>query len=87
MLYDNGALNVNVHVYVHVHVLQYNVNILFQLHSTFHCRVKGPQIMTSISVIIVHGFWPKTENVDFGQKGYLMKGHLKRNRMAQISAS
>ena len=35
----------------------------------------------------VHGFWPKSENFDFGQKGYHMKGHLKRNRLAQISAS
>ena len=36
---------------------------------------------------VVHGFWPKSENFDFGKKGYHMKGHLKRNRMTQISAS
>ena len=35
-------------------------------------------------LIIVHGFWLK---IDFGQKAYHMKGHLKRNRMTQISAS
>ena len=29
----------------------------------------------------------KSENFDFGQKGNHMKEHLKRNRMAQISAS
>ena len=39
------------------------------------------------STKMVHGFCPKTENFDFGQKGYHMKGHLKRNRMAQISDS
>ena len=42
--------------------------------------------MTIISVI-VHGFWPKSEKFDFGQKGYDMKEHLKRNKMMQISAS
>ena len=36
---------------------------------------------------IVHGFWPETEKFDFSpKKGYHMKGHLKRSRMAQISA-
>ena len=29
---------------------------------------------------------PKSDQTDFGQKGYHMKGHLKRNRMTQISA-
>ena len=38
-------------------------------------------------VFIVHGFWPESENFDLGQKGYHMKGHHKRNRMTQISAS
>ena len=62
----------------------------FQLHSTFHCRVKGPQKMTLIPVKTPYyspWFLAKTENLDFGQKGYHMKGHLKRNTMAQISAS
>ena len=36
---------------------------------------------------IVHGFWSKTENFDFGQKGYHMKEHLKESIMVQISAS
>ena len=36
---------------------------------------------------IVHGFWPEIENFDFCQKGYHMKGHLKRNRVVLISAS
>ena len=37
---------------------------------------------------IVHGFWPKIEYFDFGKKnGCHLKGHLKRSRMAQISAS
>ena len=36
---------------------------------------------------IVHAFWPESEIVNFGQKGYHMKGHLKRSRMVQISAS
>ena len=35
----------------------------------------------------VHGFWPESENFDFGQKGYHIKEHLKRNRIVQISAS
>ena len=35
---------------------------------------------------LVHGFWPKSENFDFDQKRYHRKGHLKRSRMAQISA-
>ena len=30
---------------------------------------------------------PKSDQTDFGQKGYHMKGHLKRNRMTQFSAS
>ena len=45
------------------------------------------EVCDSTALIIVHGFWPKSENFDFGQKGYHMKDHLKRNRMAQISAS
>ena len=36
---------------------------------------------------IVHGFWPKSKIFDFFKKGYHMKGHLKKNRMAQTSAS
>ena len=36
---------------------------------------------------IVHGFWPKSENFDFGKTGYHRKGYLKRSRMVQISAS
>ena len=35
----------------------------------------------------VHGFGPESENFDYGQKGYHVKGHLKRSRMALISAS
>ena len=35
---------------------------------------------------IVHGFWPESENLDFSQKGYHWKGHLKSSRMAPISA-
>ena len=30
---------------------------------------------------------PKSDQTDFGQKGYHIKGRLKRNRMTQISAS
>ena len=37
---------------------------------------------TARDLIKIHGFWPEFENFDFGQKGYHMKGHLKRNRMA-----
>ena len=46
--------------------------------------------MASKSIItpfIVHGFWPESENFDFGKKGYHLKEHLKRDRIAQISAS
>ena len=28
---------------------------------------------------IVHGFWPESENFNFGKKGYHRKGHLKRS--------
>ena len=38
------------------------------------------------SWVIVHGFRPKSEKFDFGKKGYHRKEHLKRSRMAQISA-
>ena len=36
---------------------------------------------------IVHGFWPENKNFEFGGKGNHRNGHLKRNIMAQISAS
>ena len=42
----------------------------------------GPTIIKPWT--IVHGFWP---NFDFGQKGYHMKRHHKRNRMTQISVA
>ena len=35
---------------------------------------------------IVHGFRPKSKNLEFGKKGCHLKGHLKRSRTAQISA-
>ena len=34
---------------------------------------------------IVHGVWAKSENFDFGNKGYHRKGHEKRSRMANVS--
>ena len=41
--------------------------------------------MSSISIktpySIVHGFWPDSENFDFGKKAYHRKEHFKRNRM------
>ena len=48
---------------------------------------KRRNVTKNALLYIVRGFWPKPENFDFGQKGYHMKGHLKRNRMTQISAS
>ena len=36
--------------------------------------------------IIVHGFWPKSENFDFGKKQNQAIVHLKGSRMVQISA-
>ena len=36
----------------------------------------------------VHGFLPESENFDLGKKKlYHAKGHLKRSRMVQVSAS
>ena len=47
--------------------------------------IGGPQRMSSISIktpySIVHGFWPDSENFDFGKKAYHRKEHFKRNRM------
>ena len=40
-----------------------------------------------IIIIIVHGFWPKFEKFDFGNKQCQAIEHLKGSRMAQISAS
>ena len=45
------------------------------------------RVDSSVSVsnlYIVHGFWPKKENFDFGKKGYHRKGHLKRSRMPKF---
>ena len=50
-------------------------------------RSKVGEKFRSKRLTIVHGFRPESENFNFGQKGYHMKGHLKRNRMVQISAS
>ena len=44
------------------------------------------EILSKRLTIIVHGFRPETENFDSGKKGYHPKEHLKRSRMAQISA-
>ena len=46
--------------------------------------------MTSISVKTPYyspWFLAKTEKFDFGQKGYHMKGHLKRNRILAVLSS
>ena len=41
----------------------------------------------NVTVDIVHGFRPKSENFDPGKKGCHLKEHLMRNRIVQISAS
>ena len=58
--------------------------VKFQLRSTFQCRSKIDQ---NTLLRIVHGFHPKSENFDFGDKSYHRKGHLKRSILVQISAS
>ena len=64
----------------------------FQLHSTFQCKVKGPQIMTSILVktltTIVHGFRPENDvdNNDFVRKG-ISRGPLRTHNSSLESAT
>ena len=43
-------------------------------------------VVASSEETIVHGFWPKSENFDFGKKQNQAIEHLKGSRMAQISA-
>ena len=43
----------------------------------------GKKFDQNHGLYIVHGFWPETEDFDFG---YHWKGHLKRSRTVQISA-
>ena len=49
-------------------------------------RMKG-ECDQSAFCTIVHGCRPESENIGSGKKGYHQKEHLKRSRMAQISAS
>ena len=48
---------------------------------------KTPDYSRPESALASPWFWPKSEKFDFGQKGYHIKEHLKKNIMVQMSAS
>ena len=50
-------------------------------------ELSGGGGIQSKCLTIVQAFRPKSENFDFGKTEYHRKGHLKRSRMAQNSAS
>ena len=72
-----------------VHAHQYTVHSQEEPHQdkepTGHHPLQGGDFITWY--VGGDSFWPKSVNFDFGQKGYNMKGHLKRNRMTQISVA
>ena len=74
-----------------------SIHILGMLALPWRCKTSSTAAIISSSsnsagnsrskrLIIVHGFWPETENFDYGKKGYHRNGHHKGSRMAQILA-
>ena len=66
---------------------------LVQISALYHLPVRSYRTtkhdtrFQSKPLTIVHGFRPEIENVDFFKKGCHLKAHLKRSRVALISAS
>ena len=91
---------VAVHVYVHISSISYIVCVCVcdlagvcqrsyrEMVMQLQCYSLRPLLMTRLlEICSSRDSLSKSDQTDFGQKGYHMKGHLKRNRMTQISAS